>query len=56
MKRTTIFLSRGRYTVPFADVTCDAPPGTDRSAFLAEVRALGRLPETVQAVSPWRMR
>jgi hypothetical protein len=41
-----------RYAVRFADIQCDAPPGADRSAFLAEVRPLGPFAETVQVVDP----
>lgn len=41
-----------RYAVRFADIQCDTPPGSDRTAFLAEVRPLGPFPETVQAVDP----
>jgi hypothetical protein len=37
---------RDRYRVRFADIECDAPPGLDRAAFLAEVRYVGKLPET----------
>jgi hypothetical protein len=37
---------RDRYLVRFADIECDAPPGLDQSAFLAEVRYVGKLPET----------
>jgi hypothetical protein len=37
---------RERYLVRFADVECDAPPGLDRAAFLAEVRYVGKHPET----------
>ena len=43
---------RDRYTVPFADIRCPAPPGTDRLRFLTEVRYLGNVPETVQVVDP----
>jgi hypothetical protein len=43
---------RDRYAVRVADLACDAPPGTDRVTFLAEVRYLGELPETVQSVDP----
>lgn len=39
-----------RYSVRFADIQCEAPPGTDRTAFLAEVRPLGPFPESVQVV------
>lgn len=37
---------RERYTVLVANIECDAPPGFDRPAFLAEVRYVGKLPET----------
>ena len=40
-----------RYLVPLSQLQCDSPPGVDRSAFLAEVRSLGNLPESVSAVS-----
>ncbi len=43
---------RDRYAVRVADIACDAPPGTDRAAFLSEVRYLSGLPEAVQAVDP----
>jgi len=43
---------RPRYTARVADIRCDAPPGTDRAAFLTEVRYLANLPETVQVVDP----
>jgi hypothetical protein len=43
---------RDRYTVRLADVECDAPPGLDRAAFLAEVRYLADVPEAVQSVDP----
>src|SRR5690242_11918224 len=43
---------RDRYAVRVADISCDAPPGKDRAAFLTEVRYLADLPETVQAVDP----
>ncbi|MCZ2340602.1 MAG: hypothetical protein LC104_02250 [Bacteroidales bacterium] len=42
----------GRYAVRFTDIVCDNPPGVERTLFLTEVRYLGRLPETVQSVSP----
>jgi hypothetical protein len=38
---------RDRYRVSFADIACDAPPGLDRPTFLAEVRYVGELHETV---------
>jgi hypothetical protein len=43
---------RPRYTARVADIRCDAPPGTDRAAFLTEVRYLANLPETMQVVDP----
>ena len=45
-------IGRDRYAVRVADISCDSPPATDRAAFLTEVRYLGNLPETVQAVDP----
>jgi hypothetical protein len=44
--------NRPRYTIPFADLKCDAPPGLDRATFLGEVRYLANLPDTVQSVDP----
>jgi hypothetical protein len=41
-----------RYHVPVASIECDAPPGSDRAVFLAEVRTLANLAETISAVSP----
>ena len=41
-----------RYTVAFADIETEAPPGRDRKTFLTEVRFLGDLPETLQSVDP----
>jgi hypothetical protein len=42
---------RPRYQVPVSAIECDAPPGTDRAAFLAEVRTIAGLPETVSGVA-----
>ncbi|MFO0938949.1 MAG: hypothetical protein U0798_20795 [Gemmataceae bacterium] len=42
---------QSRYQIPIADIQCNTPPGTDRSAFLAEVRTRSHLPETVSAVA-----
>lgn len=42
---------RERYTVRFADVECDAPPGLDRPTFLAEVRYASGFPETFNLFS-----
>lgn len=43
---------RDRYAVRFADIACDAPPGADRPAFLAEVRYVSGFPESFQALDP----
>lgn len=43
---------RDRYRTSFADISCDTPPGLDRPTFLAEVRYVGGLPESVNAVDP----
>jgi hypothetical protein len=37
----------GRYTVPFADIACQPPPGQQRADFLAEVRYLTNQPERI---------
>lgn len=42
--------ARDRYRTPFADLACDTPPGLDRPTFLAEVRYVGGIPESVNAV------
>ena len=41
-----------RYQSAVADIRCEPPPGTERAAFLSEVRHLGGLPEAVSAVDP----
>jgi hypothetical protein len=43
---------RDRYQTAVADIRCDAPPGSERAAFLSEVRHLGPLPAAVSAVDP----
>lgn len=43
---------RERYAVRFADVDCDAPPGLDRAAFLAEVRYAANFPESFNLFDP----
>ena len=43
---------RDRYAVKVADIQVELPPTLERSAFLTEVRYLGELPDTVQAVDP----
>ncbi|MGL6097419.1 MAG: hypothetical protein ACRC7O_16680, partial [Fimbriiglobus sp.] len=45
-------VGRDRYAVRVADIACPAPPGSDRAAFLTEVRYLADFPETVSAVDP----
>ena len=44
--------SQDRYTVRFAEIRCDSPPGTDPRTFLTEVRYLANFPETIQSVDP----
>ena len=41
---------RDRYTVPFADIRCDPPPGSTRETFLAEVRYNADAPATFQSI------
>lgn len=41
---------RDRYTVAFADLRVEPPPGLDRVTFLSEAQHLGSAPATVQAV------
>jgi hypothetical protein len=43
---------RDRYAVNFADIRCDAPPGTTRDAFLAEVRYNANAAPAFQALDP----
>lgn len=43
---------RDRYRTAFADIDCPAPPGLDRATFLAEVRYVAALPETLTALDP----
>ncbi|HEY1375797.1 MAG TPA: hypothetical protein VGF55_03350 [Gemmataceae bacterium] len=40
------------YTVAFADLRCDVPPGMDRAAFLGEVQYLGNLPDQINLLEP----
>jgi hypothetical protein len=40
-----------KYQVPISGIQFDPPTGVDRTAFLAEVRSLGALPETISAVA-----
>src|SRR5262245_18585271 len=44
--------ARERYAVPVAELRVNAPPHTDPAKFLTEVKLLGNLPDTVQAVDP----
>lgn len=41
---------RDRYTVRFADIACEPPPGLDRIKFLAEVRYQSNFPEQFQSL------
>jgi hypothetical protein len=43
---------RQHYTVAFADLRCESPPGMDRAKFLAEVQYLGGLPDHVNMLEP----
>jgi hypothetical protein len=43
---------RDRYTVLFADIECDAPPGYERAPFLSEVRHESGFPATLQSIDP----
>ncbi|AWM37967.1 hypothetical protein GobsT_39630 [Gemmata obscuriglobus] len=43
---------RDRYSVAFADIRCDPPPGTDRETFLTEVRYTAAAGSTLQLLDP----
>lgn len=43
---------RERYTVRFADIRCDSPPGTTRDTFLTEVRYAANAEATFQSLDP----
>lgn len=43
---------RDRYRVPFADIECHSPPGSDRPTFLSEVRYVSGAPDTLQLLDP----
>jgi hypothetical protein len=43
---------RDRYSVRFADIECEAPPGLDRSTFLSEVRYSSNFPVSFQCLDP----
>jgi hypothetical protein len=43
---------RQRYSVHFADVQCESPPGMDPAAFLAEVQYLGNIPDSIYVLEP----
>jgi hypothetical protein len=47
----TAVADRPRYQVPVSSIVCDTPPGSERVAFLAEVRTVANLPETLSAVA-----
>lgn len=44
--------SRDRYTLRFADIRCEPPPGTSRETFLTEVRYAADAAQTVQLLDP----
>src|SRR5947209_18943208 len=41
---------RHHYTIKFADLTCETPPGMDRATFLAEVQYCGSLPDEINVL------
>jgi cell division septal protein FtsQ len=43
---------RDRYSVRFAEIECEPPPGLDRSIFLSEVRYCSNFPEIYQSLDP----
>ena len=47
-----MLVGRSRYEVRTADILCEAPPGSERSPFLTEVRYLAGLPDSVSVVDP----
>jgi hypothetical protein len=44
--------TRNRYSVRFADIECEPPPGFDRPTFLSEVRYVSKFPELFQSLDP----
>jgi hypothetical protein len=43
---------RDRYSVRFAEIECEQPPGLDHSTFLSEVRYCSGFPEIFQSLDP----
>jgi hypothetical protein len=43
---------RRHYSVKFADLHCDSPPGMDRTRFLAEVQYCGSFPDQINLLDP----
>jgi hypothetical protein len=43
---------RDRYSVRFAEIECEPPPGFDRPTFLSEVRYVSNFPELFQSLDP----
>lgn len=41
-----------RYTLPFSDVECPAPPGQERAKFLIDVQYLGEMPDKLSVLDP----
>jgi len=41
---------RQHYSVKFADLRCESPPGIDRPTLLAEVQYLGSLPDSINVL------
>src|SRR5262245_60670051 len=49
-------VDRPRYKIRFDDIDCPVPPGTDRTAFLAEVRFLASPPAEFSSADPEAMK
>jgi hypothetical protein len=43
---------QGRYTLPFADISCTPPPGLSRADFLEEVRYYAAVPGRLHLLEP----
>lgn len=41
-----------RYSLPFADIDCPAPPGQSKVEFLGEVQYNGKFPDRVNVLDP----
>ena len=43
---------RQHYTIKFADLRCETPPGMDRATFLGQVQYYGSLPDQINVLEP----